>query len=91
MNKLPNNRTLQKENTVLKFVIVVWKDGCWKYISKTYGYKHGFDYSVKMNKAMTFNTDQAAWNFVRHHNLENRKYYICPMTCKYSVAFLDYK
>lgn len=91
MNNVHNNRTLQLENTTLKFVIVIWKDNCWKYISKTYGYKYGFDYSIKMNKAITFNTDQAAWNFVRHHNLENRKHYICPMECKYKVSFLDYK
>lgn len=86
-NKTPNNRTLQKENTVLKFVIVILKDECWKYISKTYGCKYGFDYSIKINKAMTFNTDQAAWNFVRHHNLEKCKHYICPMECKYTVSF----
>lgn len=91
MNKVPNNRTLQLENTTLKFVIVIWKDGCWKYISKNYGLKNNFDYSVKINKAMTFPTDSAAWNFVRYHDLEGRKYYIVPMECKHKVSFLDYK
>ena len=91
MNKVPNNKTLQRENTILKFVIIVWTDGCWKYISKTYGYKYGFNYSVKMNKAITFNTDQAAFNFIKRNNLENRKFYICSMKCQYTVSFLDYK
>ena len=90
-NKTTDNRTLQVENFVLKFVIVIWKDGCWKYISKNYGWKNDFNYSVKINKAMTFPTDQSAFNFVRHHNLEGRKYYITPMECRYKVSFLDYK
>lgn len=90
-NKTPNNRTLQTENVTLKFAIVIWKDGCWKYISKNYGLKNNFSYSVKMNKAMTFPTDQSAFNFIRHHDLEGRKYYIVPMECKYKVSFLDYK
>ena len=40
---------------------------------------------------MTFPTDSAAWNFVRHNNLEGKKYYIAPMECNYRVSFLDYK
>ena len=87
MNKALNNRTLQLENTNLKFVIVIWVNGCWKYVSKNYGWKNNFNYSVKIKKAIAFPTDSAAWNFIKHHNLEGRKYYIVPMECKYKVSF----
>ena len=86
-NKTVSNKTLQLENIVIKFLIVVWKDGCWKYISKNYGSKNNFDYTVKLNKAMTFTTDTAAFNFVRYHDLERRKFYIVPMKCDYEVSF----
>lgn len=91
MMKTSNNRTLQLENTNLKFVIVIWTSGCWKYIAKNYGWKNNFNYTIKMNKAMTFPTDSAAFNFVRYNNLEGKKFYIVPMECKYKVSFLDYK
>ena len=38
--KSQNTRTLQLKNSNLKFVIVIWKDGCWKYIAKNYGWKN---------------------------------------------------
>ena len=87
-NNISNNRTLQRENIVIKFVIIIWNDGCWKYISKNYGWKNNFNYSVKINKAMTFPTDSAAFNFVRYHNLEGRKYYIAPLECKHTIRDL---
>lgn len=86
-NNTTNNRTLQRTHSVTKFVIVIWKDNCWKYISKNYGIKNNFDYSVKINKAMTFPTDSAAFNFIRYHDLEKRKHCIVPMQCNYEISF----
>lgn len=81
------NNILQKEYITTKYLIVVWTSGCWKYVSKTYGCNYGFNYSIKINKAIKFNNEIAAMNFIEHNNFDNKKYNIVKLECNYSVNF----
>lgn len=87
MNKCKDNKSIQLNNTDVKYVIITERDGIWKYISKDYGYKHKFHFSVKMNKAKRFDSISSAEYFIDYYNLHNKKYYICQMTCNYTVNF----
>ena len=45
---------------VTKYVIIVPKNGCLKYVGRDYNPRHDYGYSVKVNRAIVFNTPDAA-------------------------------
>ena len=51
---------LRKEHITEKYVIVAPKDGRLKYLSRGYFRKHDFDYTIKLNGAMQYDTKELA-------------------------------
>ncbi len=51
---------LREEATVTKYVIIAPRDGRLKYASRDYNPKHDYGYTVKINRAIEFNTPDAA-------------------------------
>ncbi len=51
---------LRTEAMVTKYVIIVPKNGQLKYVGRDYNPRHDYGYSVKVNRAIEFNTPDAA-------------------------------
>lgn len=51
---------LRTEAVVTKYVIIAPRDGRLKYIGRDYNPKHDYGYTVKVNRAIVFNTPDAA-------------------------------
>ena len=81
------NNSIQLQNSKIYYVIIIWKDGCWKYIAKQYGHKFSFNCSTKMTKAKRFDSIELAEKFIDLNKLHNKKYNICSMYCNYVVEF----
>lgn len=85
-----NNKTIQLSNDTIRYVIITKKDNTWKYISKDYGYKHKYQFTVKINKARTWSDFSSAKLFLNNYHLHIKNYYIVPLISHYSVQFNDY-
>lgn len=53
---------IRTEHLTEKYVIIASKNGQMKYVGRGYNPKHDWGYSVKINGAMMFNTQDAARN-----------------------------
>lgn len=71
-----NNRTLEKESISYFCVIIADRDGEKKYISRSF--PKLFQYTVKINKARRFNTEEQAWEYIDNFNEFGRYYIINP-------------
>ena len=62
---MSNNKILRKKSMSAYYVIsVVCEDGCVKYINKGYYRKHDWDFTVKLENAMRFYSEESANNFL---------------------------
>lgn len=64
-----DNRTLRVVHESNCFVIIVNVNGCLKYISKDWYNKHGFNYTVKLNKALTLYSIDSAKRFIENNKI----------------------
>ena len=70
---MEDNRTLRTENINAFFVIVADRDGVRKYISRSF--PRLFQYTIKINQAQRFNTEEQAKKFIDGFN-DYGKYFI---------------
>lgn len=61
-----DNRSLEKESIGSFYVIIADRDGVKKYISRSF--PKPFQYTVKINKARRFNTEEQAWGYINNFN-----------------------
>ena len=57
---------IRTEHTAEKYVVIAPKDGRLKYVGRGYNPKHDWGYSVKINRAIMFNTPDAARNAMKN-------------------------
>ncbi len=60
---------LRREATVTKYVIIAPRNGQLKYVGRDYNPKHDYGYTVKINRAIVFNTSDAARHAMEHFGL----------------------
>lgn len=60
---------LRTEATVTKYVIIAPRDGRLKYVGRGYSPKHDYGYTLKINRAIVYNTPDAARNAMKHFGL----------------------
>lgn len=80
-----DNRTLRVIHESNCFVIIVNVDGCLKYISKDWYNKHGFNYTVKLNKALKLYSIDSAKRFIENNKI-SLNYTICEVSRKESLS-----
>lgn len=61
-----DNKTLEKESVSNFYVIVADRDGVKKYV--TNDFPRPFQYTIKINKARRFNTEEKAQDFIDGFN-----------------------
>ena len=66
------NKDLRKRYSSVMFVIIVVKDGVEKYVSRDYGRKIAFNYSVLLNKARSFDSQGYARRFMDNNGIEGK-------------------
>lgn len=81
-----DNRTLEKEGVSCFYVIIADRDGVKKYISRSF--PKPFQYTVKINKARRFNTEEQAWEYIDNFN-EFGRYYIVDSEVKKVIRKLQ--
>lgn len=75
-----DNRTLEKESISCFYVIIADRDSVKKYISRSF--PKLFQYTVKINKARRFNTEEQAWEYIDNFNELGRYPIINPVVKK---------
>jgi len=64
-----DNRELRKNSERYFYVIIVKRDGVYKYVSRKY--PNLFQYTVKLNESMRFSSEDAAQRFIeKNQNIE---------------------
>lgn len=68
---MADNKTLRKMETKDSYVIIVMRDGVFKYVSKEYHKHNAFQYTVLLTKALRFRTESQAYKFIEVSQVEN--------------------
>lgn len=80
-----DNKTLRTKHESNCFVIIVNTKGCLKYISKEWFDKYGFNYTVKLSKALKFCSIDNAKRFIENNRI-SLDYTICEVCRKESLV-----
>lgn len=67
---MSDNKTLRKAYETTLWVILSSNDGVKKYISTEYFHKHGFKFTVLLNKAFRFREHHLADRFIEENNIK---------------------
>jgi hypothetical protein len=81
MDKVKDNKTLQAEYAHFFYVIVVERDGVEKYISTSYPSLYSF--TVKLNKALRFDTEGQAIKFIENCYKFDLKNPVVKLACNH--------